>query len=72
MEDTDKLIQEIVDALDRMIVDIGDINDILKRPTTVHLDDAAIRLIIDQTGVPLTVERTWKEKLRHLWNRVSR
>ena len=74
MENTDRLIEEIIEALNSaiMVVDIGDVNDILAKRARVNLDDDAIRLISDQAGVALSVEHTWKQRMRVLFNKISR
>ena len=74
MENTDRLIEEIIEALNSaiMVVDIGDVNDILAKRARVNLDDDAIRLISDQAGVALSVEYTWKQRMRVLFNKISR
>lgn len=65
MDNTDRLIDEIIKALDStlMVVDIGDVNDILCKQATLRLDDAAFRLISVKADVPLGIKVTWKDRL---------
>ena len=74
VENTDRLIEEIIEALNSaiMVVDIGDVNDILAKRARVNLDYDAIRVISDQAGVALSVEHTWKQRMRVFFNKISR
>lgn len=63
MEDTDRMIDEIVQALDVMI------EAMWQKP--FEIDDEALRLISAQAGIDFQFRPTAWEKLKHRWNKYA-